>query len=62
VSCSPRRRESFKLPLAREDSRFNADLLAEFTSESTYTVWTVAKEGAGDVDYGSEAPWSDGDL
>lgn len=57
VTRSPRRRESFKLALAREDSRFVPELLAEFTSESEFTVWDVKREGAGDVDYGEEAPF-----
>jgi hypothetical protein len=46
VRRSPRTRQSFRLALARNDSRFPDTLLDEFTSVSAYEVWDV-KPGAG---------------
>lgn len=49
---SPRTRESFKLKLAQNDSRIPPMLLEEFTNVSTFTVWTVDRNGEGSVDDG----------
>lgn len=63
VKRSPRVRSSFKLPLAEKDSRFPGELLAEFTTTSRYDVWTTERtQAAADLDFGSEAPWTDEDL
>jgi hypothetical protein len=58
VNRSPRTRKTFKLPLAEQDSRIPQPLLDEFTSVSSYEVWTVERAGVtGEVDYGEEAPF-----
>lgn len=62
LTRSDRHKDSFKLTLAREDSRLPADLLAEFTSRAEFSVWDatiVADESNADfgVDFGDEAPW-----
>ncbi len=63
LTRSQRSRETFKLQLAKEDSRLPADLLAEFTERSEYAVWTTEiLDQAAEVDYGTEAPWTDEDL
>lgn len=54
---SPRSKPTFKLALAREDSRLPAELLEEFTSTSVFDVWDaqiVADEANADfeVDFG----------
>lgn len=60
---SSRTRASFKLALAKEDSRLPAELLEEFTEVSDYDVWTAdLLDGAGQLapapdDYGDEAPF-----
>ncbi len=53
---SPRRRENFKLGMAKEDSRFDPDLLMEFSSVSEYSVWSVEKAEKPEEDYG-EVPF-----
>lgn len=57
---SPRHKDSFKLALAKEDSRLPAELLEEFTSTSVFDVWDaqiVAEADADfDVDFG-EVPF-----
>jgi hypothetical protein len=45
VKRSDRVRNSFKLGLAQEDSRLPDELLAEFTTQSEFTVWDIAKTG-----------------
>lgn len=60
LNRSPRHKDSFKLALAKEDSRLPADLLEEFTSTSVFDVWDaqiVAEADADfDVDFG-EVPF-----
>lgn len=51
---SIRSRDSFKLALAKEDSRLPADVLEEFTGVSDYEIWTAEiLDQAAEVDYGS---------
>lgn len=51
---SLRTRESFKLALAKEDSRLPNDLLEEFTGVSDYEIWTAEiLDQAAEVDYGT---------
>lgn len=60
LTRSPRSKKTFKLDLAREDSRLPADLLEEFTTRSEFDVWgaeLLAESNADfDVDYG-EVPF-----
>lgn len=57
VNRSVRTRRSFDLTRADLDGRFSDDLLAEFTTTSSYDVWTVEKTGAVGVTADETAPF-----
>lgn len=48
---SPRSKPTFKLALAKEDSRLPADLLEEFTSTSVFDVWDAQIVAEADADF-----------
>jgi hypothetical protein len=55
INRSPRSRRNFKMKLAELDSRFPDELLSEFSSESSWDVYTIDRVGT--EDFGEDPPF-----